>query len=92
MHEAAQHGSCKVAKLLLDAQSDQVLQGEGAGIDAQDSQGLTPLALAASEQQWDAVVLLLNAAAAVELSDSEGNTVLHIATHKLPTNWSKEIA
>ncbi|KUL85021.1 hypothetical protein ZTR_07820 [Talaromyces verruculosus] len=74
LHLAAYLGKASVIRLLLSACPD--------AVDVTNSDGETPLHIAATEGRFEAVVELLRAGANTLLQDVDGRTVLHIAVCK----------
>ena len=52
---------------------------DSADLDVKNSAGLTPLALSMSEDLEGVSELLLKSGASVNVTDSDGNTLLHLA-------------
>lgn len=74
LHLAAYLGKASVIRLLLSACPE--------AVDLKNSDGETPLHIAASEGRFEVVVELLRAGANTLLRDVDGRTVLHIAVCK----------
>ncbi|TYZ69257.1 hypothetical protein PybrP1_008884 [[Pythium] brassicae (nom. inval.)] len=72
LHLCAQHGFLAVAQLLLDF---------GLDINAQNKLGLTSLHIACKFQQADAVTLLLNLGARVDIPDHQDHTAFDVAPY-----------
>ena len=56
-----------------------VLLVESTDLNAKNSAGLTPLALSMSEEMNEVAELLLKSGASVNVTDANGNTLLHLA-------------
>ena len=57
----------------------EVISVESTDLNAKNSAGLTPLALSMSEELNDVAELLLKSGASVNVTDANGNTLLHLA-------------
>uniref|UniRef100_A0A1B0FAU7 Uncharacterized protein n=1 Tax=Glossina morsitans morsitans TaxID=37546 RepID=A0A1B0FAU7_GLOMM len=73
LHYAARYGYVEIAEYLID---------NGAGVDAQDKDGVTPLHYAAAKSAKESVKLLIKRKANVNAQDKDGHTPLYFAVAK----------
>ncbi|KAL8721440.1 MAG: hypothetical protein Q9225_001885 [Loekoesia sp. 1 TL-2023] len=82
LHKASEHGELAALEFLL---------GHGADIDAQSSEGVTPLSIAASRGHDACVLALLRRNANVNMQDEYGITPLHGASASCSLTTTEEL-